>query len=430
MNVKSSIALGVVVVAIIAGAGYWFSQHKSGGGGSHPIEAVLSTPPGVTFQWVKVGKVTEVAGASSDQQALQTVYGDPKGMTLYTYDKDTAPGKSACVGDCVKGWPPLVAPADAKPVGNWSIITRDDGSKQWALKGKPLYTFVKDAKVGDNKGQNIEEVWHMASLQPAEGMALPYGVAVQEVAEASGQVLVDSRGMPLYAFDGDVAGGKPQCAAGPCGSQWQPLLAGQLANPIGDFTVINRADGIQQWAYKGNALFTYTGDVDLGDANGKGVDGKLHLAMIEQYFMPQGVTIIPNEKKGGLLATADGKTLYARDRITFNGTGGHSARGGDRGNPTVGMTIGAGGCDADCARQWHPLTAPVDAKPSGYWSLMKRDDGTQQWAYQGYALYTYDGDKKPGDTTGQDIYNLAVNDGPKVADARFGLGLYWRTTAP
>jgi predicted lipoprotein with Yx(FWY)xxD motif len=72
-------------------------------------------------------------------------YVDAKGMTLYTFDKD-AGGKSACNGPCATNWPPLMAAADAKASGDWTIVTRDDGSKMWALKGKPLYTFAKDTK--------------------------------------------------------------------------------------------------------------------------------------------------------------------------------------------------------------------------------------------------------------------------------------------
>lgn len=425
MSMATNVSLGVVAVAAIAAGAYVLTQHK----GMGHSEAVLSTPPGVTFQKVKVGKVVYVPGASSDAPALVTVYADSSGHTLYTYDKDVEPGKSACAGDCANAWMPIAA-ADATPTGNWSIISRDDGSKQWALRGKPLYTFAKDKKVGDNNGQNVDEVWHMATLQASEGMKIPYGISVQEVAEAAGQALVDPEGRVLYAFDGDVGNGKPECEKGPCSSDWRPLEAGQLANPTGDFTIIGRADGIQQWAYKGRPLFTYAKDVEIGDANGTGVDRKLEVAMVERYFMAPGVSIIPNEKKGGLLTNANGMTLYARDRVSFNGTGGHSARGGDRGNPDTGLTIGLSGCDADCTHTWVPLKAAPDAKPTGYWMLMKRDDGSEQWAYQGYALYTYTGDRKPGDTIGQDTYNLVVNDGEKVADARHGLGLYWRTTSP
>jgi predicted lipoprotein with Yx(FWY)xxD motif len=45
---------------------------------------------------------------------------DAKGMTLYTFDKDTQAGKSACSGPCLSAWPALVAPADAKPMGESS----------------------------------------------------------------------------------------------------------------------------------------------------------------------------------------------------------------------------------------------------------------------------------------------------------------------
>ena len=428
MSATSNLVLGVVAVAAIGAGVYFFGQQKTGG--STKMEAVLSTPPGITFQKVKVGRVVYVPGASSDAPALVTVYADSKGLTLYTYDKDTEPNKSACAGDCVKAWPVAVAPADAQPTGNWTIVARDDGAKQWALHGKPLYTSVKDKKIGDNGGQNADDVWHMTAVAPADTMKLPLGISVQEVAEAAGQVLVDARNLPLYAYDGDVKSGKVDCEKGPCGADWKPVLAGQLANPVGGFTIIDRDDGIQQWAYKGHPLYTYGGDVEIGDANGKGVDKKFQLAMIEQYYTPSGVSILANEKKGGLLTTADGKTLYARDRVAFNGTGGHSARGGDRGNPDLGTLIGVTGCDSDCAKDWHPFLAAAGSQPSGYWTLFKREDGAQQWAYQGYALYTYTGDRKPGDMIGQDTYTLLINDGQKVADARHGLGLYWRTTSP
>ncbi|TXD97420.1 hypothetical protein FUT87_04895 [Mitsuaria sp. TWR114] len=84
-------------------------------------------------------------------------------MTLYTFDKDAAgSGKSVCNGPCATNWPPLMARAEDKASGDWSIITRDDGSKQWAYKGKPLYFWAKDAKPGDRSGDGINQVWHTA----------------------------------------------------------------------------------------------------------------------------------------------------------------------------------------------------------------------------------------------------------------------------
>ena len=94
-------------------------------------------------------------------------YVDAKGMTLYTFDKDSA-GKSACNGPCATNWPPLMAAADAKASGDWTIVTRDDGSKMWALKGKPLYTFAKDTKPGDTTGDGfLNGAWHIAKPRSA-----------------------------------------------------------------------------------------------------------------------------------------------------------------------------------------------------------------------------------------------------------------------
>jgi predicted lipoprotein with Yx(FWY)xxD motif len=84
-------------------------------------------------------------------------------MTLYTYAKDPA-GKSACVGPCAKNWPPLAATASDRPTGDYTIITRDDGSLQWAHKGKPLYTYFKDSKPGDRVGDGWNMVWFVIRL--------------------------------------------------------------------------------------------------------------------------------------------------------------------------------------------------------------------------------------------------------------------------
>lgn len=88
---------------------------------------------------------------------------DAKGMTLYIFDKDST-GKSACNGQCAQNWPPLMAPANAAASGDWSVVTRDDGGKQWAYKGKPLYTWVKDTKPGDATGEGVaNNTWHIAA---------------------------------------------------------------------------------------------------------------------------------------------------------------------------------------------------------------------------------------------------------------------------
>ena len=55
------------------------------------------------------------------------------GMTLYTFDKDSG-GKSACNDQCAKIWPPVMAAADAKPSGDLTVITRDDGKEDLVIE--------------------------------------------------------------------------------------------------------------------------------------------------------------------------------------------------------------------------------------------------------------------------------------------------------
>ena len=81
------------------------------------------------------------------------------GMTLYAYDKN-AGGKSACTGQCTTNWPPLMAAATDKGGNDFSVIAREDGARQWAYDGKPLYTWSKDQKPGDMTGDNFNKVWH------------------------------------------------------------------------------------------------------------------------------------------------------------------------------------------------------------------------------------------------------------------------------
>lgn len=101
-------------------------------------------------------KTTTIAG-------LGTVLTGPNGMTLYTFANDREPGQSACAGQCAENWPPFGPAAGAPPpVAPLSVITRGDGSRQYAWKGKPLYYWKKDAKPGDARGHKVRGVWFVA----------------------------------------------------------------------------------------------------------------------------------------------------------------------------------------------------------------------------------------------------------------------------
>ncbi|WP_184108278.1 COG4315 family predicted lipoprotein [Paraburkholderia fungorum] len=89
---------------------------------------------------------------------------DEEGRTLYTWDKDTTPGQSACTGTCAALWPAATADSYDKASGDWTLISGAGagGSKQWAYKGHPLYRYAGDTKPGDMMGDGRKGVWHTA----------------------------------------------------------------------------------------------------------------------------------------------------------------------------------------------------------------------------------------------------------------------------
>jgi len=83
----------------------------------------------------------------------------PGAQRLYTYDEDRA-GRSFCNEGCDSAHPPILAPAGAKPMGDWTTIRRDNGLLQWAYRGHPVYSLFHDAPNaphGDGEGG----VWHI-----------------------------------------------------------------------------------------------------------------------------------------------------------------------------------------------------------------------------------------------------------------------------
>lgn len=106
--------------------------------------------------------ITAAAQAEPVAKMEGGVLVNASGMTLYTFDKDVAgSGKSACNGPCIALWPAVAAGVDAMAGDAFSVITRDDGSQQWAYQGKPLYTYATDKKAGDRLGDNFKDMWHV-----------------------------------------------------------------------------------------------------------------------------------------------------------------------------------------------------------------------------------------------------------------------------
>ena len=338
------------------------------------------------------------------------IYADSRGMSLYTYGKDAAPGVSNCTEECSQHWPAALALPAAKGDARWSLIERADGTAQWAFRGQPLYRFAEDKDIGDTSGDGVDGVWHAAVYRPGAGMALPDGIAVADIADAGGAGLVDTLGMMLYLPDTDAAHLDSSCGAPDCARLWSPLEAPAIANSVGEFSVLARTDGITQWAFRGRPLYRFDGDRKPGDVNGLGVDTAFRAALVERYFMPADAVIRRTLEFGSILSTASGATLYQRDRVTMEEL--HQFR-TDHGSPALGRSFGTSTCEEKCAREWPPFIAPANARPRGYWDIARRPDGRRQWVFKGFALYTYAADK-PGETRGHGLYTLQTIDADRA----------------
>lgn len=115
-----------------------------------------------TLMILALGAAVSLPALADPPEVMDGRLVDEHKMTLYVFDKDTTAGKSVCNGGCASNWPPAVANSQDKASGDWSFVTRDDGARQWAYKGRPLYRWSKDLKPGDTTGDGVIGAWHVA----------------------------------------------------------------------------------------------------------------------------------------------------------------------------------------------------------------------------------------------------------------------------
>lgn len=111
---------------------------------------------------------------------------DIKGRGIYTFDNDKVLGKSSCNAQCKILWPPIKAEEGAVPKGPFTLAIRDDGSKQWALRGKPLYRWASDKKYGDAGGDGVSDVWRLVRTAPKPAAAAAAAAAGAPATPANG----------------------------------------------------------------------------------------------------------------------------------------------------------------------------------------------------------------------------------------------------
>ncbi len=391
----------------------------------------------------------------SQPEILWVRIGDANGRTVFTRDD----GK--CDAACAQEFPPLLAPRGAKAFGDWSLTRGPGGSRQWAYQSRPLYTWSKEqvpGEVATNVGltetanAKLAETpveagsllppagWQVARFTPAAAMSLPDGVDVRLVASVQAVGLTDALGYTLYAFDGDAKNDQQNCIASGCDARWLAVPAPALAAGFGDFSVVTRADGSAQWAHKKRALYRYSNDRLPGDAYGVGVDKRWRVAVLTENFRPANLTVATLEGYGDALSLS-GMTLYGGYSFEKR-WGGRNLRDTFTNQYAKGKQLGAAACgDTQCLSKWRPFLAPADAQPNGFWEPVPRDDGTKQWAYKGYALYSYAGDSAPGQHNGQATYDFEKFAGAgfdfqrvahlkEISKASGGVGIYWNIAKP
>ena len=367
---------------------------------------------------------TEATVNVATDPTLGKILVDGKGMTLYVFTKD-GPNQSNCTGGCLKIWPPLLskgspqagAGVDQSMLGTTALA---DGSMIVTYNKMPLYYWAGDTKPGDTNGQGVKNVWFVVSPQgqPVEKPAAAgannsaqSGVVVNVATDAKlGKILVDGKGMTLYAFMKDEPN-KSNCT-GNCLKAWPPLLASSApkAGDGVDQSLLGStalADGSMIVTYNKMPLYYFAKDAKPGDTTGQDVNSVWYVvspagktvdvdkedeSTSSSENAAQGnvtVNVVNDPKLGQILVDGKGMTLYA-----FTKDGPNKSN-----------------CSAGCLKAWPPLVTKgnpnagqgVNAALFGTATLA---DGSNILTYNKMPLYYWAGDTKPGDTSGQGVNNV------------------------
>lgn len=225
----------------------------------------------------------ELQQVDSSQGVILTNF---EGFSLYTYS-DTNNIASACMDEaCYENWIPVPASALSIGLGDFSIIDRIDGTRQWAFRDRGLFQFKGDLLPGDVNGHRTHGQFQLAVLkenftptgveifpQPGygdiftlDGKTLYFGSAFEKY--WGGRSLRGS--FEIAYFKGKRLGGGA-CVSEACLVKWHPFIAPASATSNGFWEVVTRLDGRRQWAYKGFALYTSIADQGAGQMNGHSI---------------------------------------------------------------------------------------------------------------------------------------------------------------
>ena len=390
------------------------------------LRDVDATAKGTIFAGRASVRDIDGAGSISDDRR------DREGFSLYTFENDRndtdgdGPGDSDCNGGCAETWPPLFADPGATAGGPFTIIERDDGTRQWAIDGLPLYFFTPDLAAGDTNGEGAGDVWYVARPQPFTAADSSLGPIVAAATSVPG---LDVNGMPtleradlegfsLYVFDNDKldtdgdGAGDSDCNGG-CAQTWPPLFADAAPRPVGNYTIITRDDGARQWALNGEPIYFFANDAAPGDVNGDQIGTVWHLARrAPLQVVTDGVHGDIFEARGEI---ADIDDNGERTDTTTDKTGFTLYRFDDDRNDAEGDGAGDSDCNGGCAVTWPPLYAEESDNPFGDFGIIDREDGSRQWTYRGDPLYFFTGDPTTDDVNG--VYGAWFTVSPEATPA-------------
>lgn len=307
---------------------------------------------------------------------------------------------------CVAVWPPVLAAADAKPVGRWTVVDRPDGGKQWAYDGMALYTSSLDKRPGDVLGGST-----MFYAPEVGAQRFPVGpdpnVPSHFIVTSTmlGRMVALKDGWSVYSYDRDGRN-KSNCYA-ECLDDWDPILAPAYARPVGEWTIFERAPGVRQWAFRGKPVYRHTTDTKTLSQDGSDVPGWQNV-YTQQTPKPPADFALRENFLGLVLTDMQGKTVY-RYHCTDDAVDQLACDMPE--SPQVYRLAVCGGGDWErCVKTFPYVLASEDAKSTGQvWSTMYIDPKTGRravkdqpgalhvWAFRDRPVYTYAGDRRPGE---------------------------------
>jgi predicted lipoprotein with Yx(FWY)xxD motif len=309
---------------------------------------------------------------------------------------------------CTDLWPPVVATEGAEEVGEWTILERDDGLRQWSFEEHPLYTSVHDNAPGDVLGGTTR---HYGGDSPANRVPLtppskvPPGFAVKTT--TVGRLLTTDTTYSVYVYDRDTPE-QSMCDEN-CAQTWKPILAPTMARAQDEWSIIERSPGLRQWVYRQRPLYTYVLDQHTWSLEGSDVQGWSNVYTQLSPAPPPEFTV-QETLAGEVLADATGNTLY----IYNCGDDSADQLACDHPNDTQVYRVAMCGGDVKkCLQYWPYVEAPADAAgdnrawsvvsidpKTGHYAESEQTDALRVWAYRDRPVYTYGGDERPGDVHG------------------------------